>query len=136
MPKETLRAKALKTLQKLVRLKAANDKGVATCVTCGIKKPWNKGIQGGHWIPKGNSSYWALEEENIHPQCSSCNQFGMKNGSAGHTYTLYMIDMYGRDVVDDMLARKSDPIKIGVKQYRDMIEGWEIEIDKQLERIV
>ena len=96
---QQLRKDALKALQKLVRLKAADDNGYCSCVSCGCTKPWNEGMQGGHFIPKGSSSYWALEEENVHPQCVYCNQFGMKHGSAAQNYTLYMQDMYGDEMV-------------------------------------
>ena len=134
MPK-SLRATALETLQKLVRLKAADDNGYCTCVTCGCVKKWNKGIQGGHYIPKGSSSYWALEEENIHPQCSSCNQFGMKNGDAAQLYAFYMIDTYGRDFVDEMHEKKRDVKKIYTADYREMIAEWKEQIKEHLERI-
>ena len=52
-----------------------------------------------HFIPKGSSSYWALEIENVHPQCKGCNGFGMKFGDAAQRYTLWMQDYYGRDFV-------------------------------------
>src|SRR5690606_31085440 len=99
MAKETPRAKALKTLQKLVRLKAADDNGYCTCVTCGAIGKWTE-FDGGHFIPKGSSSYWALEEENLACQCKGCNGFGMKYGDAAQRFTTYMIDLRGRDFVD------------------------------------
>jgi hypothetical protein len=68
----TPRAKALQTLQKLVRLKAADDNGYCECVTCGKIAKYTE-MDGGHYIPKGHSSYWALVEENIHPQCKGCS---------------------------------------------------------------
>ena len=132
---QELRQIALKTLQKLVRLKAADDTGYVTCVSCGCSKKWNEGMQGGHFIPKGSSSRWALEEENIHPQCSSCNQFGMKHGSAEAQYTLYMIDMYGKDHVEMMLDTKNNPVKFYSADYREMIAEWDKEISNQLQRV-
>ena len=132
---QQLRKEALATLQKLVRLKAADDKGYCTCVTCGVVKRWNEGIQGGHFIPKGSSSYWSLEEENIHPQCMSCNQFGMKHGDAAQRYTIYMQEMYGKDFVDQMLADAKKPKKLYSADYRDMIEEWKDQIKEQLKRI-
>jgi len=91
-------------LQKLVRLKAADFEGNADCVSCGTTKHW-KDLQGGHYIPRGNAAT-KLMEENIHPQCMGCNGFGMKYGDAAHRYTLAMVDFYGRDSVDQMLATK------------------------------
>jgi hypothetical protein len=91
-------------LQKLVRLKASDHNGYCQCVSCGVTKHW-KEMQGGHFIPRGNSTT-KLMEENIHPQCMGCNAFGMKYGDAEKQYTLWMIDHYGRDFVDELLATK------------------------------
>ena len=130
-----LRKEALKAIQKLVRLKAADDNGYCSCVSCGVTKKWNDGMQGGHFIPKGSSSYWALVEENIHPQCVYCNQFGMSHGIAAQQYTLYMQEMYGEDYVDQMLADAKKPIKIYAADYREMIEEFNENITFQLKRI-
>ena len=62
----TPRAKALQTLQKLVRLKAADDNGYCECVTCGKIAKYTE-MDGGHYIPKGNSSYWALDRRQYTP---------------------------------------------------------------------
>lgn len=131
----TLRTKALNTLQKLVRLKAADDQGFCTCVTCGVVKKWNEGMQGGHYIPKGSSSYWALEVENVHPQCNGCNNFGMKNGDAAQRYAFYMIDMYGRDFVEQMHKDKNLTKKLYKADYVDMIDEWKKQIKENLVRI-
>lgn len=97
-------------LQKLVRLKAANENGLVQCVTCDKWAHW-KDMQGGHFISRG-SKKWKLVEENVHPQCPGCNGFGMKYGNAEAVYTTYMVDMYGRDFVDEMLRTKNE-----VKKY-------------------
>tara|TARA_R100000541_G_scaffold37992_3_gene45811 strand:- start:2309 stop:2746 length:438 start_codon:yes stop_codon:yes gene_type:complete len=130
-----LRKEALKAIQKLVRLKAADDNGYCSCVTCGVTKRWNEGMQGGHFIPKGSSSYWALEEDNIHPQCVGCNQFGMLHGDAAQRYTIYMQDMYGKDYVDQMLATAKDEKKYSPTDYREMLEEFNAETTRQLYRI-
>ena len=91
-------------LQKIVRLKAADFEGNARCVTCDSVKHW-KELQGGHFIPRGNAAT-KLMEENIHPQCMGCNGFGMKYGDAEKHYTLFMIDTYGRDEMERMMATR------------------------------
>lgn len=132
---QQLKKECLAALQKLVRLKAADENGYCKCVSCGVVKPWNDGMQGGHFIPKGNCSYWALKEENVHPQCVYCNQFGMKNGVAAQEYTLYMQETYGHDFVEQMLEDKSRPFKMYTADYRDMLEDLKEQIKYQLERI-
>ena len=134
MAKKTPRTKALDTLQKLVRLKAADDNGYCQCVTCG-KIDHYKSMDAGHYIPKGHSSYWSLVEENIHPQCKGCNGFGMKYGTAANQYTLYMVDTYGRDFVDDMERKKKTEQKYYKRDYEDMIKEWNQQIREQLLRI-
>ena len=132
--KKTPRTKALDTLQKLVRLKAADDNGYCQCVTCNGMFKWNE-MDGGHYIPKGHSSYWALVEENVHPQCKGCNGFGMKYGTAAQAYTLWMIDYYGRDFVDFMESTKRDPIKLYKKDYEDMLKEFNEQINHHLKRL-
>ena len=134
MAKETPRAKALRLLQQLVRMKAADDHGMVTCVTCNTPVHY-KDADGGHFIPKGSSSRWALEECNVHPQCKGCNGFGMKYGSAAQNYTLYMIEMYGKDWVENMLATKNDVHKLYKADYADMIEEFNRQIKEHQERL-
>ena len=133
---QKLRKEALTTLQKLVRLKAADDNGYCSCVTCGVTKHWNDGMQGGHFIAKGNGgrNMWALVEENVHPQCAGCNGFGIKFGNAESRYTLYMEDMYGRDKVDEMLE-KNVVSKLDRIELQDLIDDWKDQINDHLERI-
>jgi hypothetical protein len=132
--KETPRAKALRLLQQLVRMKAADDSGMANCVTCG-KSVHYKDADGGHFIPKGSSSRWALEECNVHLQCKGCNGFGMKHGSAAQAYTIHMIDLYGKDWVEHMLATKNSVHKIYKADYEDMISEYKAQIKIHQERL-
>ena len=131
---ETLRSKALKKLQLLSRIAAADANGYSQCVSCGIKKHY-KEMDGGHYIPKGSCSYWALREENVHPQCKGCNGFGMKHGSAAQTYTLWMEEYYGRDFVAEMIRDQKKVKKIYAADYRDMIKAWSAQIKAHERRI-
>jgi len=124
----------LRLLQQLVRMKAADDNGMANCVTCG-KSVHYKDADGGHFIPKGSSSRWALEECNVHLQCKGCNGFGMKHGSAAQNYTIYMIDLYGKDWVEHMLATKNAVHKLYKADYDDMISEYKAQIKIHEERL-
>jgi len=134
MAKKTLRAQALETIQKLARIEAADDNGYAECWSCGRMYHY-KDMDGGHFIPKGDSSYWALEKENIHPQCKGCNVFRMKYGTAAQEYTNKMNDFYGRDFVEKMLRDKKKIKKIYSAEYREMISEWNELIKEHEKRI-
>tara|TARA_R100000541_G_scaffold12033_1_gene20327 strand:- start:1716 stop:2135 length:420 start_codon:yes stop_codon:yes gene_type:complete len=136
MAKTTPRTNALNALQKLVRLKAADDQGFCACVTCGHVSQWNVGMQGGHFIAKGKggTNEWALIEENVHPQCAGCNGFRMKYGNAEAAYTLYMVDMYGREQVDLMIER-NQVVKHSKQDLFDMTADWKQQINFHLKRI-
>lgn len=118
--KVTPRSKCLTAIQLLARISNADDNGYCTCVSCGVVHHY-KEMDGGHFIPKGASSYWSLEIKNIHPQCKGCNGFGMKFGSAAQQYTAFMIDTYGRDFVDNMFATKSNVKKMYKADYVDLL---------------
>ena len=92
--------KAAKLLQRLVRLKASDENGYCQCVTCG-KVDHYKSMQGGHFIPRGRTIF-KLWEENIHPQCPSCNLWGMKQAHYVLRYRQYMVDTYGERRVKAM----------------------------------
>lgn len=136
MAKTTPRTNALNALQKLVRLKAADDQGFCTCVTCGHVSQWNEGMQGGHFIAKGKggTNEWALVEENVNPQCAACNGIRMRYGNAEAAYTLYMVDMYGREQVDLMINR-NQVVKYSKQDLLDMTADWKQQINFHLKRI-
>ena len=141
MDAKKLRPKALKLAQLLARLKAADDNGYCVCVSCGTIKHY-KLIAGGHFIPKGASSYHALRYEscndygcNIHAQCHGCNNFGMKHGTASQKYTIFMQNTYGHEKVERMLAHQKKPIKMYKADYLEMIADLNAKIKKEQKRI-
>jgi hypothetical protein len=131
---KTLRAQALVLIQKLARISAADGNGYAECWSCHTQHHY-KDMDGGHYIAKGHSSYWALEEENVHPQCKGCNGFGMRYGTAAQQYTLSMVDYYGRDFVDHMEAKKRNVKKIYKAEYQEIIEEFKLEIQYHEKRL-
>jgi len=99
-------------LQKLVRMKAADEYGYAICVCCGKREHW-KLMDGGHFI----SRKWIatkIMEESINPSCKRCN--GFLHGNLV-PFTLYMIEFYGKDFVEELQIKKNE-----IKKYtRDEI---------------
>jgi hypothetical protein len=124
---KTLRPKCLVASQKLARLQTADDNGYAQCVSCRESFHY-KEMDGGHFIPKGNSSYWALEMININPQCKGCNSFGMKHGTAAAEYTLWMEEKHGEGFVRSMIEKKKNPVKWYTADYRELLSSLNSQI--------
>jgi len=127
MKKKTLRAlidDVAKLLQKHVRLKAAvaaDKNGFIECVSCNKWFHW-KDMQGGHWIERGKQAT-KIMEENIHPQCKGCNQYGMRHRThVREGYSRFMRDMYGDDFCDQMLIDSKKPIKYFRPDLEDMVK--------------
>lgn len=100
----TLQEKADKAMSVYIRMKYADEHGWVTCVSCGRSFHW-RDVDMGHFIPKSRGASVRWVEENCHPECKGCNRF-----SHSHLigYTLYMIDTYGREKIEELenLARK------------------------------
>ncbi len=122
-------------VQKYVRLKAADDQGYVQCVTCGIKRLWNDQMQGGHFIER---SYLAtkLLEENIHPQCSTCNgPFGGTPSGNLVQYTIFMEDTYGREFIQELDQLRQESRKYYTLEIEDMKKDYQDKIKVELSRI-
>jgi 5-methylcytosine-specific restriction endonuclease McrA len=93
-----LQAKADKIMSIYIRMKYADADGLVKCVSCGRTFHW-KDVDCGHFVPKSRGAAIRYVEENVHPECRGCNSF-----NDGHLigYTLYMIDMYGREKIDEL----------------------------------
>jgi len=129
------KAEALKAAQLLSRISRADDDGHCTCVTCGHVGKWNDGFDGGHFLAKGNCSYWMLDPRNIWPQCKSCNGNGMKFGNKEAAYTLFMIDTFGREFVDYMRSMEKTIIKRSKLVYDESISVINKEIVSHKKRL-
>lgn len=121
-------------MQLLTRMKAADDNGIAQCVTCG-KKDHYKEMQGGHYIPRSHTK-WSLDQRNVWTQCRYCNQWGMASGgTAAQAYTVFMIDMFGKDFVEEMIRTKTEPVKLYQSDYQELLDEFNEQIKQQKERL-
>ena len=100
----TAKKSAWNWMSKYIRAKAADENGIAECVTCGARKHW-KELHAGHFLPKKRGIAVAFMEENVHPQCAQCNTF---NGGMLIEYTRYMQETYGADIVDFLLEKSRE----------------------------
>lgn len=117
-------------LQRLVRMKAADDNGYCQCVTCGKVDHW-KSMDGGHYISRTYTQHKLLEE-NVHPQCKGCNRFGHR---CHDDYSLYMTEMYGAEFVKELTETKRTTKKYSRPELEVMIQDLKAQIKEQESRI-
>lgn len=94
-----------RTFSKYIRLRDTlpqYTEAMFICCSCGQMKTYDK-ADAGHFI---NRRWMALRwrEDNVHAQCSSCNRFDEGNAVG---YTLFMINKYGKDHVEMLMALKN-----------------------------
>ena len=117
-------------LQRIVRMKAADESGYCQCVTCGRVGHW-KEMDGGHYISRTYTQH-KLREENIHPQCKGCNRFAHK---IHDDYARYMRETYGAEFVDWLSDTKRQTKKYSRPEIEDLIvelKAREKELKKNL----
>ena len=96
----SLITKADNLASKYIRQKFADSNGNVTCITCG-KVDHYKSMHCAHYIERAaKNTRWL--EENLHPACPSCNVY--RKEFHKREYTLYLIDMYGREKIDELKA--------------------------------
>ncbi len=128
-----LRNDVAELVQRLVRLKEADEHGFCQCWTCSARKHW-KQMQGGHYIERGKSATKMLEE-NIHPQCQQCNQWGMKKTSVVLEYRNKMIDFYGADFVVWLEQESKRVVKHERGELMALIETYKTQIQALEEQV-
>lgn len=108
----TLQTKADKAMSVYIRRKYADAHGYVKCVSCGRIYRWEE-MDCGHFIPKSRGASIRYVEENVHPECKGCNRF-----DDGHLigYTLHMIDLYGKDKIDELKRESRKVLKPSEKR--------------------
>ena len=102
-------------------------RGECVCVTCGSVKPWSGGLGGmhtGHFVSSRRHSI-LLEEDNVAPQCSSCNRY---HDGMPQQFRLWMEHVRGVEVVERLEALKRTTRKF----TRDELVDMRIEYKRRL----
>ena len=121
--------KADRLASQAIRRKYADQDGNVTCITCGKVLPW-KEAHCAHYVERAHkNTRWI--EENLHPACPSCNVY--RKEFHKRRYTLYLIDMYGREKVDEL--EEEGRKVISGPETRAMAEYWIEYYSKLLERL-
>lgn len=94
-----------KELQRAIRIENSDENGFCECVTCG-KIGHYKDMHAGHFVGSRRNAV-LFEERNIHVQCNYCNTYLSGNQEA---YSRYMLERYGKDVVDSLLRLRNEVV--------------------------
>ena len=126
--------KAAVALQELVRLKAADENGYCTCITCGVVRLWNDRMHGAHFIGRKELAT-KIMIENCHPACAYCNKFHHPTTSGVLDYRKYMIDIYDEDAVDELWALSRTIKKWTREEVADIKSDFKEQIKFHKQRI-
>jgi len=109
-----------------IRMKDADQYGRCKCVTCGKMSVWNDKMDAGHFISRKD---WPtrFDTRNVHPQCSYCNRYC--EGKIPEYYQ-YMEDRYGREVIDDLIAKARLVKQYTLEDLKGWVKEWRAEIRK------
>ena len=100
-----------------IRLRDANDFGLVQCFTCGVVKPYNKGMQCGHFQSRSHLAT-RFDEVNCQPQCVGCNMF--KQGEQ-YKFALNIDAKYGEGTAQELQFLSKTTLKITRVEYNEKI---------------
>jgi hypothetical protein len=93
--------------------------GQCVCITCGKVDWWDSGIQGihtGHFLASRRNSI-LLEEDNVAPQCSSCNFY---RSGAPNEFRQWMVAVRGLSIIERLEQLKRNSVTFERDQLVDM----------------
>lgn len=102
----TLVDKAWASFSAYTRKRHADFNGFIACVSCGVPKHYTE-MHAGHFVHCSRQSRLSYDERNVHPQCRQCNFYGMQ-GMAAIRYTEFMINRYGKGIINELEAIKHE----------------------------
>ena len=96
------------------------------CITCGSR--YN--LQCSHYFSVGAAPSIRYNEINAHCQCSGCHQGYHAQGNSkimlggGHTYAMYMLSVYGENVIAELKAEGSKSYKWTIDELKEKIDYY------------
>ena len=122
-----------KHFQRLVRLLQADRNGDVWCILCEAKRPHNhKGIDAGHYYPRGKHSRTIFWDMNCHPCCVRCNHHSSGNLRA---YSEWMKHTYPDDLLDCLEEASKKPKKWEYHELAELKARYLDQIKFELKRI-
>lgn len=113
--KASAKRRADAAMSKYIRTKYMKY-GVIKCVTCAAIKPFDE-MDCAHFISRKREAT-RFVEENCHPACWKCNRFSPETHL--RMYTLFMIDTYGREKIDELERQSKEICRRRVADYLDI----------------
>ena len=83
-------------------------------------------MQAGHLV-SGRTNGVLFDERGIFPQCYACN---VCRQGMGAEYTVFVIENYGQDVVDDLIKKRREAVTFTREQLHEMMEEYKERIEK------
>lgn len=99
-----------------VRKRSADKNGFVVCITCGVRKQWNK-MQCSHYIGRSNFSLRFNTTYNCNPACKHCNEVLHGNLPA---YKDYLEKLYP-GITEQLEEQSREVCKIGIDELKQML---------------
>ncbi len=120
-----LKAKALKLLAEVVKLRAYND-GKLFCYTCDKPLELNSPYTHyGHYLSKSGYPALIFHPHNGRPQCKYCNE--NLNGNTVE-FRIRLVCEIGIERVEALEAKRFDPVKWSRSDLHDLIDNYSQEL--------
>ena len=102
-----------------IRLRESEN-GLVQCFTCGSVKPYNRGMQNGHFQSRRFMAT-RYDEENCQPQCVGCNMF--KSGEQ-FKFALALDGKYGEGTAEELQFLAQTIVKFTRVDYEEKISYY------------
>jgi hypothetical protein len=121
LPRLSTRIKELWRLFSIsVRRSVADSRGIASCVCCGAKKPWQE-LQAGHFFHAAKTNQVSFDVRNIHPCCVRCNMYLSGNLIP---YMEFLQKKYGHGIVDELRQIKNNSRGVSREWVEEQIQKY------------
>lgn len=108
----------LKRLAETVVNKYIRERDGKVCISCGYKGN-SRQFHAGHYLPKGNNSFLRYNEDNIHSQCSICNNHLSGNLAM---YRINLIKKIGLEKVEWLESQRGITKKWTIEELKEIIQ--------------
>lgn len=113
------RKKADAAFSRYIRLRDADPRGWATCVTCGKKQPWTR-MDAGHFISRSKTCT-RYDPRNCHAQCKRCN---MHQGGHFLEHERAIVSKYGSEVLQEIKELAAMRCTMSARDYLNTAEHF------------